>query len=135
MKRNDEHDLPQGLYERVITERLAALIGERTGFQTRDLGGSEAPRVLGRHLGDYISRAIQTVPERDRPTAQVAIANALIAAISDVAPKFYDTGDEVRPQLPLSAMAGGAAVPQRRSRSAFILSRRNPIGSPSCVWF
>jgi hypothetical protein len=73
-------DCPRpGLYKLLLTERIQSLLAETPGTHDRQpLGKSEAARTLARHLADFLTRALDTVPDDDRPAAQVAIANALI---------------------------------------------------------
>jgi hypothetical protein len=77
-----------GLYELLLTERVQALLADTPGVERTRLGKSEAARTLARHLADFLTRALDTVPDDDRPAAQVVIANHLIDELAKTLTKF-----------------------------------------------
>jgi len=115
--------LPGGLYEKVIdradAERLGPL-GDR--IECRALTSVEASRRLARALHDYLVRALEDLPEKEGPKAQVDICNRLVSVLIETRPDFANECDaltnelltavreetqsfEVRPSIPLSESA------------------------------
>lgn len=84
-----------GLYELLLTERIQAALRESAAAHDRQpLGKSAAARTLARHLADFLTRALDTIPDDDRPQAQVAIANALIDQLATPLAKFVTIPDD-----------------------------------------
>ena len=69
--------LPAGLYERIVTDDLATLLSATEGVDVRALGKSEAARVLGRHLGDLITRGLESVHDDSRPADVLRMASVV----------------------------------------------------------
>ena len=108
-------DLKEGLHERLITADVARLLANSPDRRVdqRPLRKVEASRLLGRHLGDYLSRALASIRDKERPDAQLIVANALIAAVEAVAPQFHDPLDELSAQVLMGLHAAGRASPVR----------------------
>ena len=72
----------RGLYEVLVTEALAARLGEVDLEPRREpLRSAEAPDRIALHLGILIRRAIASLPDNERAAAGVELARQLIAAI------------------------------------------------------
>ena len=111
--------LTPGLQEAILTQRLADDIA-RTGLQLdhRSLNPSEAGRLLARALSDLLARALDTVPERERPRAQVAIVNRLISTLDAelsalTRPGFIESGDQLYAELVEALREPSRPAPRR----------------------
>lgn len=74
--------LTEGLYDLVVTTELAAALKGLNGISSQTTGAldpAEAHLVLGDHLARVIRRALQGVPEKERPSAQANVVNRLLA--------------------------------------------------------
>ena len=78
-------DLPQGLYDQLITAafkaRLLAFDRDRTRIQQTSLDVAEAHTVLARHVGDAVARALRDLPVEDRLQKQVQLTNELLQVL------------------------------------------------------
>jgi superfamily II DNA or RNA helicase/HKD family nuclease len=77
-------DLPPGLYEQVVTEALAKLLGD--GAHLRELDPGAAPRVLARLVQDAVVRVLGGVKGEDALARQVELTNALLETLHRDAP-------------------------------------------------
>lgn len=103
---------PAGLYDLLLTEAHAKGLAGLPGVERAPLGASEAARSVGRHLGDYIARALECVAEEERPLAQVAIGNRLVDTLIDAVGEFADDEDHLRAEV-LRAITRANAAPER----------------------
>ena len=78
---------------RALAARLAAL-GE--GAVEVPLDDEEAHRLLARHVGDLVARALRDLPVEGRRDRQVQLANALLQLLREGSARSFDgDGDEV----------------------------------------
>src|SRR5690242_5402954 len=78
--------LADGLYERVVTEALAAdLAALDRSASVESLDPADSHAVLARHLAAELERALEAVPHAQRPTAQIAMVNALLDELQRLA--------------------------------------------------
>ncbi len=118
---------PNGLYELLLTEQFADTLAGRDDVERAPLGPAEGARVIARHLGAFLLRALGSVAEDERPALQVEIANRIIEVLATPLGDFVDTGDRIRaevlrsvgvplerPEMPLSE--SGLYVNARRER-------------------
>lgn len=76
--------LAEGLYEQVVTTAVAAelrSLDEGLQAQVEELDPADAHGVLARHLAAEVERALEAVPQGERPGAQVTLVNALLEAL------------------------------------------------------
>ena len=76
----------RGLYETLITEALAARLGDLdTRYEATDaeLRTADAPDRVALHLSRIIRRAVQSLPEKDRVSKGIELARDLIMWIGD----------------------------------------------------
>ena len=104
--------LPPGLYDLLLTEAHARRLDGVLGADRKPLGAAEAARSVGRHLADYVARALECVPEGERPLAQIAIANRLVDALIDSVGDFADVDDHLRAEV-LRAISPSGPPPER----------------------
>ncbi|MEI2816852.1 MAG: phospholipase D-like domain-containing protein [Microthrixaceae bacterium] len=80
-------ELPPGLYEVVVTERLKERLDALTGAlhpKRRDLAAAETPDRVAWHLGREIERSLADVPEGDRARVGIEVARALIDRLGEL---------------------------------------------------
>jgi superfamily II DNA or RNA helicase/HKD family nuclease len=103
---------PPGLYDLLLTEADARRLEAVVGADRAPLGATEAARRVGRHLADYVARALECVPEDERPVAQIAIANRLVDTLIDTVGQFADVDDHLRAEV-LRAISPAGPAPER----------------------
>ncbi|WP_019876710.1 DUF3427 domain-containing protein [Sporichthya polymorpha] len=97
-------DLPVGLYEALVTERLAARLRDLADDlvqQTGPLLAAEAPDRLAWHVAREVERAIAHVPDTERVGTGVATVRALLQELAatagaEAADLPVETGDVLR---------------------------------------
>jgi hypothetical protein len=97
-------DLPVGLYEALVTERLAARLRDLADDlvqQTGPLLAAEAPDRLAWHVAREVERAIAHVPDTERVGTGVATVRALLRELAatagaEAADLPVETGDVLR---------------------------------------
>lgn len=124
--------MDKGLYEALITKRLEALLAAEAGFEAKtavvDL--AEQPHVLGRHLGEVVTRRLS---REKRPEARIELINRLIELLDG------EGGDQVgagpRQLLSLLPPAAPGIGPTSAVRPATPLSAAalltNAVGEPA----
>jgi hypothetical protein len=106
--------LSDGVYEHLVTRELARSLAEldaARGRQRRALDKADAHSVLARHLATEVARALGAVPANDRPEAQVAIVNRVLAELRALLPDAKEAFEEARGRAwfgPVSAKASSA---------------------------
>jgi hypothetical protein len=83
-------DLPTGLYEHLVTDRLSKdLAAVPDLVQLGTLDPVDAQEALTRHIAGLASRALRTAGGGDSAAVsrQVELANRIVAAIGDLAPE------------------------------------------------
>ena len=89
-------ELPPGLYESVVTDRLSALLDavpdELIGLE--DLDNADGDVMLAGHVGRVVLQLLRSVPEADRPIRQVELANALLSLMATAAPLLGERIDD-----------------------------------------
>ena len=101
----------RGLYETLITEALQARLrnlGEQLVVQSRDLRAAEAADRIALHLGRLVQRAVESMGDRDRVTAGIALARRLIQEIDS-----FSARSDLAPEAPLESGAVLRAVAAR----------------------
>jgi len=84
--------LPRGAYEQLVTELLQQrLAASNDSHQLRELDPAEAALRLTQHLAGPIQRYLESVPKKERPQAQVELANRLLGSLTD---RLKDVGEE-----------------------------------------
>lgn len=89
--------LPLGAYEQLVTELLEQrLAASDAHHQLRDLDPAEAALRLTQHLAGPIQRYLESVPKKERPQAQVALANRLLAnrLLASLGDRLKDTAEQ-----------------------------------------
>src|SRR5687768_9334695 len=109
-------DVPTGLYEHLVTDRLAADLAATTPdlIQPGMLDPPDAHQTLTRHIADLAGRALRAAGGGDATaiSRQVELANRIVAAIGDLAPDMADKDDAVvEPARTLLAIALPSGVP------------------------
>src|SRR3954451_3136092 len=109
-------DVPPGLYERLVTDRLAADLAEATPdlIQLGTLDPADGHETLTRHIAALAGRALRAAGGGDATaiSRQVELANRIVAAIGDLAPDMADKDDAVvEPARTLLAIALPSGVP------------------------
>lgn len=104
--------LPPGLYDLLLTEAHARRLDSVVGADRAPLGATEAARSVARHLADYVARALECVPDDERPVTQIAIANRLVDALIDAVGEFADADDHLRAEV-LRAISPAGPPPER----------------------
>jgi superfamily II DNA or RNA helicase/HKD family nuclease len=132
-------DVPTGLYEHLITERLSAdLTATPTDLvQLGPLDPADAHEPLTRHIAELAGRALRAAGGGDASaiSRQVELTNRIIEAIGDLAPEVADKRDAVSDPArtllgiaPPRAVPGPAAFPNRPavpiSTSALLVNGR-----------
>lgn len=80
-------ELPAGLYEVLLTERLREHLGtlaEALPTKQRTLHAAETPDRVAWHLGREIERALGDVPDRDRARVGIEVARALTDRLGEM---------------------------------------------------
>ena len=109
-ERQDPADLlPAGLYELLVTRRLAAAVralGDRA--RTDALVAAEAPSVLAAHIAVVLSRALRA-PQLADVDRQLDLCNRLVDVIDRVAGGASSLGEDAigSPELLLAVLAEG----------------------------
>jgi HKD family nuclease len=97
--------LADGLYEEVVTGALARDLSNLESSRTPELQpleSADAHSVLARHLAREVERALASVPQGDRPTAQITVVNRLLDELraltqgEDAENKVEEPGKELR---------------------------------------
>jgi len=90
-------ELPEGLYEHLVTEALAERLERLEGLDAivRQANDADVHVALARHLGREIERVLGALPSKDRLVTARELANQLLAKLSE-----------------LSSMANGGVEPQ-----------------------
>jgi superfamily II DNA or RNA helicase len=72
-----------GLYETIVTERLRAALttDSERHFRTRPLESGDSADRIARHIGSLVQQALMNIPEDQRVTRGVALANELVSII------------------------------------------------------
>src|SRR6056297_3559582 len=100
--------LPVGLYESLLTralaERLAALPDDLRARKA-DLRPAEAADRIAWHISRVVERAIEALPEGQRPGAGVALARSLVDRIVEEIAAADELATE-RPHDPASVLFG-----------------------------
>jgi superfamily II DNA or RNA helicase len=109
-------DVPPGLYEHLVTDRLAADLAATTPdlIQLGALDPADAHETLTRHIAELAGRALRVAGggEATAISRQVELANRIVAAIGDLAPEMADKDDAVvEPARTLLAIALPSGVP------------------------
>ncbi len=74
----------RGLYEMLVTEALAARLGEiELEPRTDALRAAEAPDRIALHIGALVRRALGSVPDKERAAVGIELARQLIAVIDE----------------------------------------------------
>ena len=140
--------LERGLYERLVTEALAAELGalppELCAVE-RKLGGVEAAERIARHVAGVLQRTIDSVPDEERLELGINIARGVLALLMggleqtelQVVPLWqrvaqrtagYATNQD--PQQALIASDIRADLPSEPARVLRAVLGKNPDGSP-----
>jgi HKD family nuclease len=109
-------DVPTGLYENLVTDRLTADLAETTPdvVQLGALDPADAHEPLTRHIAALAGRALRAAGGGDAAaiSRQVELANRIVRAIGDLAPDVTDKRDVViEPARNLLAVAPPSGVP------------------------
>ncbi|SDX57797.1 Helicase conserved C-terminal domain-containing protein [Geodermatophilus africanus] len=109
-------DVPTGLYEHLVTDRLSKeLVATPADLvQLGALDPADAHEALTRHIADLVRRALRAAGGGDAAaiSRQVEIANRIIAAISTMAPASAEQDAAVTdPARTLLAIAPPSGVP------------------------
>jgi superfamily II DNA or RNA helicase/HKD family nuclease len=85
--------LAPGLHERLLTSRLRSHLEGLADLSAdiQPVDAAEAPRVLARHVGAWIERALATL---DTPEARLALCRHLLEVTAEQAPKLLDARPE-----------------------------------------
>lgn len=121
--------LPDGLYEHLITkqlqERLDGLDGQRR-CELAEVDRADTAHRFARHLAGEIERALEAVPDKQRPALQIQIANRLLNALDGLTPALSPSQSEIGPDgKELRAVYRGAipARPTTPMSSSTLLTR------------
>src|SRR5688572_16311521 len=92
-------DVPAGLYEHLLTERLDRRLATTATYATQfgTLDPSDAHEFLTRHITHVASQALRIAGGSDKAgiSRQVELANRIVAAIADLAPEAATSDDAV----------------------------------------
>jgi HKD family nuclease len=94
-------DLPDGLYEHIVTDGLARDLTTLETARQREviaLDAADAHESLARHLSIEVARALASVPASERPAAQIEIINRLLSELHALVPSTGDAAADVRVQ-------------------------------------
>ena len=109
-------DLPNGVYEHVVTLGLARRLQQLDSdlVERVDLDDADSHEVLSRHIAVLARRALRAVPGQGigKLEGQVALTNHIAAAIGAVVPRAIEQDDHLggSPDL-LTAIVGRPAAP------------------------
>jgi superfamily II DNA or RNA helicase/HKD family nuclease len=82
----NQHDLPFGLYERLVTAGLKARLLRFDPANARviqaDLDPADAHATLARHIEEVVARALNDLPPEDRVARQSQLANQIIGLLA-----------------------------------------------------
>lgn len=122
--------LSDGVYEHIVTEALSDALAAVSAIRTvecTDLDPADSHVVLARHLADEIARVLAAIPARDRPHAQVELANRVLGHLVETAAHGSAApATVVAPGTVLRAIHTGAApVRPRTPLSQSTLLTRN----------
>ncbi len=99
--RHAMNELPTGLYERLITEDLKDAIAKQDALgrisEKAPLDVADGDVALARHVYGLVLRALRSVPQSERPAAQVRLVNRVARVLGNDLPKAVDQGDRVVP--------------------------------------
>ena len=112
--------LNRGLYELLITEALAAQLRELADGYSHEqtaLRAPEAPDRIALHLSQVIHRALESLPDKGRVAAAVALARALL--------------DQIAASVPASDAR--AAIPLEAGDVLRLVAARLPDGRPEAI--
>ena len=96
-------DLPFGLYERIVTERLRERLSALDArlVVRGPLDPADADPVLVRTVGEALGRALRGIRgnDQERLAAQIALCNDVVAQLARSVPQAFDgPGDQVHRQ-------------------------------------
>lgn len=96
----DYEDLPEGLYEQLITsrlkQRLARFDPTSAVVRTHPIDPAEAHALFARHIESIVARTLRELPEKDRREHQTDLANALIQLLQDDEERIVTPPEELR---------------------------------------
>ena len=128
--------LPEGVYESLRTRRLDAVLAQLVGLtpHCEPVDPADVPHVLGRHVADVVTRALNE--ERD-PSRRLALVNDLLERVAaheeqlpDAAAQLVVLSRETATGCPPPAAADHATVV---GGAADQRARANPRSAPSCA--
>ena len=94
-----DDQLPFGLYEQLLTERLAAQLGAldqtTTEVITEPVDKAELHLRLGRHVRDLVARVVSGLRGDERNEVAPRLTNELVQLLSARAPDATETGDSL----------------------------------------
>lgn len=91
-----------GLYEQLITHKIARSLDETTLEADRDEAGETAPHLLAQHLAEAIIKALRNVPEEERAARQREVANKILTLLQAEVPRSgLDATDHVAEPIEL----------------------------------
>lgn len=142
--------LPDGLYEHIITDGLHQGLGEldtQRRVERGEIDTADTAHRFARHLAAEIERSLETVPEKARPQAQVAIANRLLEALRSAVPeagttdaRIREEGSELRaiyraaaPARPTTPMSSSTLLTRSRSEPSLGLELAREVASANHV--
>ena len=118
-------NLPEGLYERLITENLKAALetlsesGRRADY--RGLNSADGHVALARHVHDILLQVLRAIPVDERPERQADVCNRIVRLLIDALPQTADPKDvlsrpveELLAIVPRAPAVGGAAGHEMR---------------------
>ncbi|SNR31259.1 DUF3427 domain-containing protein [Blastococcus mobilis] len=132
-------DVPTGLYEHLVTDRLSKALATTTPdlVELGTLDPTDAHESLTRHVAELASRALRAAGGSDAAAVsrQVDLANRIIAAIGHMAPEIanhddvvMDPGRTLLAVTPPSTVPGAVSFPERPavplSTSALLVNGR-----------
>lgn len=83
----NEAALPYGAFDALVTEAVAAQVaGVDGGAVTVPLDPAESARRIAEHLRGPIAQVLTSIPAKDRPRAQVELANGLLGWLASMGP-------------------------------------------------
>src|ERR1700722_9865001 len=79
------NEIEYGLYEKVIDQELGDLLKqlEHRQFWTEKIDVGESHNVLAQHFKELIARTLSSLPQENRLAHQVALANRIVAVLSE----------------------------------------------------
>ena len=86
--------LPAGLYESVVNQFIDAGIAEAARENLRaelhDLDPGDSHSYLAQYLASHIGKAFSSLPEGDRLSRQIELANRILVLLAQSAPDRFD---------------------------------------------